>query len=146
MFPNGLPTDRVCLGCLHTQPQGCLLLCHEVLQGYCRMRFHCHCMSICLPNSVCTVALSSSLKDTHQRELHFTAVQSLLTQHGQALVNGVSACVLVFCVCVCMCVCVCVCVCVGLVSGFVLLPTYMLMESSEVLWELLVCAREVSLY
>ena len=124
------------------------------------MRFHCHCMSICLPNSVCTVALSSSLKDTHQRELHFTAVQSLLTQHGQALVNGVSACALVFCVCmcvVCVCVCVCacvcvhvlcvcVCVCVGLVSGFVLLPTYMLMESSEVLWELLVCAREVSLY
>ena len=66
------------------------------------------CPSVSLIQFAQLHALSSSLKDTHQRELHFTAVQSLLTQHGQALVNGVSACVLVFCVCVCMCVCVCV--------------------------------------
>lgn len=60
---------------------------------------------------------SDAEQGTEEHQLRLHAVQSILAQNGQLLMNG-------------------------LVTGFVHLPSYMQAESTEVLWELLLFGRE----
>ncbi len=89
----------------------------------------CVCVGVCV--TVCCVQSDA------ERQLCVSTVEAFLTEQGQALIDGkythttptphtlppTHA---------------------GLVSGFVSLRSFMTVESCEVLWEMLTCAKEVS--